>query len=144
MTAVAWVGSLSWKLLQAMGATKQKSNQKTNAVKSMLIRSFSGSGHCRGRGSIPSPAQWVKGPSVATAVTAGDLDSIPGPGTSICFGVAIKNHPTLELPGDLVIKDLACHCYGLCSILGLGTSACNRCSFLSVPHQEKQVYNINI
>ena len=32
------------------------------------ISNFSSSGHCKGEGSIPGPAQWVKGASVAAAV----------------------------------------------------------------------------
>ena len=32
------------------------------------MQQLSSSGHCRGAGLIPSPAQWVKGSSVATVV----------------------------------------------------------------------------
>lgn len=47
----------------------------------------SGSGCCRGTGSIPGPVQWVRGSSKAQSCGVGDSctsDLIPGSGTSIC------------------------------------------------------------
>ena len=35
----------------------------------LWVKNCSNSGHCGGMGSIPGPAQWVKGSTVATAAT---------------------------------------------------------------------------
>ena len=45
----------------------------------------SGSGLCGDVALTPSPAHWVKGFGIAVVCSRG-LDSIPGPGTSICCG----------------------------------------------------------
>ena len=61
-----------------------------------LESNYSGSGRCGGAGSISSLAQWVKGSSIVIAsaqVYSYGLDSVPGPGTSIChkYSYKIKN-----------------------------------------------------
>ena len=51
------------------------------------------SGHCRGADSMPSPAQWVKGSSIATALAqAAAVAWIPSPAQKLPYvmGVAIK------------------------------------------------------
>ena len=50
---------------------------------------------------IPSLAQWVKGSGVTAVAYVGcscSLDSIPGPGTSVCYGCGqkIKNKELAE------------------------------------------------
>lgn len=51
-------------------------------------------GSLRDAGLIPHPVQWIKGIQHCHSCSVGcgwGLDSIPGPGTSVCHGVAIKN-----------------------------------------------------
>ena len=66
-------------------------------------------------GSIPYPAQWVKGSGVAPSCGIGHScgsDSVPSPGTSICHRCGKKKRkekkklPALEFPGGPVVKDL--------------------------------------
>ena len=46
----------------------------------------------------------------------------------ITCSLVLMKTTSAEFPGGLVVKDSDCHCCGLGSIPGPGTSACYRCS----------------
>lgn len=66
----------------------------TSRKKKEFLLWHSGSGYCRGAGSIPSPVQWVKGSSIATAAICVDhscsSDLVPIQELPYTKGVAIN------------------------------------------------------
>ena len=64
--ATALIKPLAWEPPYAEGAALKKT--KRQKKKKEREPDHSGLGCCRGVGLIPSPAQWVKGSSIATAV----------------------------------------------------------------------------